>query len=166
VSGEGGVYRLDFELIERWDVERFEEALGRARDCDRRADAEAAAAAFAQAVGLYRGPLFEGLTPQGDWLDPVRERFQRRALEAALRLGELRLAAGDEDGAIDAWSRVLDLDEAREDAHRALMRLYLAQGRRDDALGQYRRCVLALRRDLDVDPHPDTVALYRAILSG
>jgi DNA-binding SARP family transcriptional activator len=166
VSGEGGVYRLDFELIERWDVERFEEALGRAREHDRSGDAPATVAALAQAVELYQGPLFDGLAPQGDWLDPARERFQRRALEAALRLGELRLTAGDEDGAIDAWSRVLDLDEAREDAHRALMRLYLTQGRRDDALGQYRRCVLALRRDLDVDPHPDTVALYRAILRG
>jgi tetratricopeptide (TPR) repeat protein len=44
------------------------------------------------------------------------------------------------------------------------MRLYTRQGRRAAALRQYQVCVATLRKELGVEPEPETRALYREIL--
>jgi len=57
-------------------------------------------------------------------------------------------------------------DPLHEGAHRALMRVFVQAGRRQQALAQYQRLRDALRRELEADPDPQTAALYRAILRG
>jgi tetratricopeptide (TPR) repeat protein len=52
----------------------------------------------------------------------------------------------------------------QEAVHRALMRLYVRQGRRAAALAQYRMCREVLRRDLGVEPEAETEALYRELV--
>jgi len=44
--------------------------------------------------------------------------------------------------------------------------LHVLNGDRPAALQQYQRCVTTLKRELDVDPLPETRALYRAIVNG
>jgi predicted ATPase len=56
------------------------------------------------------------------------------------------------------------LDPHRETAHRALMRLYVRQGRRAQALHQYQRLIELLRRDLGAEPEPETRRLYQALI--
>src|ERR671931_1351017 len=46
------------------------------------------------------------------------------------------------------------------------MRLYACTGQRQHALRQYQVLEEALRRELDVAPHPDTQRLYRDIAAG
>ena len=58
------------------------------------------------------------------------------------------------------------LDPLHEAAHRALMRLFAADGRRQQALGQYHLLREALRRELEAEPDPQTARLYRALLRG
>ena len=60
--------------------------------------------------------------------------------------------------------RILALDAANEQAHRELMRLFDRQGRRGEALRQYRLCVDALQRDLGVEPEQETRRLYQSIV--
>ena len=55
---------------------------------------------------------------------------------------------------------------ARGGAPRALMRLFSASGRRQQALAQYHQLREALRRDLEAEPDPQTGRLYRALLRG
>lgn len=163
VLTDGRMYRLAFDRIEYWDVSAFERALEQARTLQRAGDLASAEQSFAQASALYRGPLFAGIAPEDDWLDRARERYAYLAVEANLQLGALRESTGNLLGAVDAYTACVELDLCREDAHRALMRLYEALGRRDDALAQYRRCVAALRRELGVGPMPETTALYQRI---
>lgn len=165
VINDGQQYRLVFDHVEFWDVSAFNVAFERALSHERAEEPEPAADAYHEVVELYRGPLFAGLRADGDWLIECQEHYLRRALQAAQGLAEFRRESGDLASAVDAWERVLELDQCREKAHRELMRLYLALGRRDDALAQYRQCDAALRRELGVEPHPDTTALYRRILA-
>ena len=60
------------------------------------------------------------------------------------------------------WCR---LDPLREEAHRRLMELFVANGRHADALRQYRECVRILDEELGVPPLPETTALYHAVQS-
>ena len=46
------------------------------------------------------------------------------------------------------------------------MRMFAADGRRQQALGQYHRLREALRRELEAEPDPQTARLYRALLRG
>src|SRR5262244_749838 len=129
----------------------------------RRADPEA----LQQAVDLYRGDLLEGLgvteAPFEEWLAAERERLREFALEALAKL----LAHQTKSEASDAVAtalRLLALDPLQEAVHRALMRLYVRDGRRDAALRQYQSCVDTLRRELSVEPEAETRQLYQEIL--
>jgi DNA-binding SARP family transcriptional activator len=102
---------------------------------------------------------------EGDWLEPVRERYRQMALEAHARLGALGELVGDLHGARQAWAALLELEPAREDAHRALMRILHGLGRREEALAQFRQCVAVLRAELDVAPSPQTLSLHHEILA-
>jgi len=166
IVGEGRVYRLVFDLVESWDYGAFESAVRAARAADATGDADAATQLYATATDLYRGPLLAGLESEGEWLETARQRCLNIAIDASLRLAELRTSRGDPLGAARAWESTLALDPYREDAHRALMRLYASLGRRDEALAQYRRCVAALHLGLEVDPGPETRALYRQLLAS
>src|SRR5262244_1647457 len=129
----------------------------------RRADPEA----LQQAVDLYRGDLLEGLgvteAPFEEWLAAERERLREFALEALAKL----LAHQTKSEASDAVAtalRLLALDPLQEAVHRALMRLYVRDGRRDAALRQYQSCVDTLRRELSVEPEAETRQLYQEVL--
>jgi tetratricopeptide (TPR) repeat protein len=121
-----------------------------------------------RAAILYRGDLLEGFTvkagPFEDWLLAERERTRELAQEALGKLLAMQAAAGPAEAAIRTALRLLSLDPLREAVQRALMRLYVRQGRRTAALKQYQVCVAVLRRELGVEPEPETRELYRQIL--
>jgi len=53
-----------------------------------------------------------------------------------------------------------------EAAHRQLIQIYAAQGRRSEALQQYQRCERVLREELSVQPLPETQTLFQALLAN
>jgi tetratricopeptide (TPR) repeat protein len=84
----------------------------------------------------------------------------------AVRLVDLELleAAGRTAEALEASREAVRIDPTAEPAHRALMRLLAAAGDRAGAIRQYHACRDELRRELDVEPGPETEALHRRIL--
>ena len=54
----------------------------------------------------------------------------------------------------------------RESAHRQLMRLYMWQERRSEALAQYESCRHLLAQELGVEPAAETIQLWRQIKEG
>lgn len=120
------------------------------------------------AAAAWRGPLLDGFEI-GDadgfeaWLSTAR----RRALHAAQALRRALLddaeAAGRRDEALRHAHALLELDDADEPAHMALMRLLAAGGRRTAALAQYEACRAALRERLGARPSADCYALYARI---
>src|SRR5262245_46038962 len=59
--------------------------------------------------------------------------------------------------------KLLSIDPLQERVHRALMRIYAAQGRHDAALAQYERCRRELQRELGVRTDSETEELVHAI---
>jgi DNA-binding SARP family transcriptional activator/TolB-like protein len=115
------------------------------------------------AVDLYHGELLEGLSlPDAgfdDWLLVERARLHDLAVDVLSKL----LASQAGEPAVRTAQRVLQLEPTHEEAHRALMRLYLVAGARSLALRQYQICRDNLRRKLGVAPSPETEALHRQI---
>ncbi len=122
-----------------------------------------------RALALYRGEFLSGVTlphhaEYEGWVLLERERLARRFVDALARLAEGWAQQGAFDRAILHAQRALEVNPLREDLHRLLMQLYAATGRRTDALLQYERCVVALEKELGVDPLPETQAVYQAIV--
>jgi DNA-binding SARP family transcriptional activator len=119
-------------------------------------------------VELYRGDFLAGLAvdepPFEEWLVSQRERLRELAVEGLARLLARQHAAGSLEAAVDTAMRLLAIDPLLEPAHRTLMRLYAALGRRGDALRQYRECVAVLHRELAVEPETETRDLYQDVL--
>jgi len=126
--------------------------------------------ALERAASLYGGELLAGfaLREEGfeEWLMSERERLRELALEGMERLAESHVEAGMNEAGVRVATRLLALDPLRESGYRVLMRLYAAQGRREAAIEQYRRCRETLRRELDAASAPQTDALLEAVRSG
>jgi TolB-like protein/DNA-binding SARP family transcriptional activator/Tfp pilus assembly protein PilF len=123
--------------------------------------------AFEPEPGLSIGELADGFEfPSEDfarWLATERVRMRDLACDRLARSAARLSAAARIDDAIRVNQTIIALDPVREDAHRALMTLHLAAGRRGAALRQYACCAEILRRELDVEPDAATQRLYEQI---
>lgn len=147
----------DLEL----DVMRFERAFERSHGTAGRELDEQQAGALQAAVELYKGDLLEGWYQE--WCLFERQRLQRMYIIMLDKLVDYGEANEDYESAIIYGMRILKLDQARERTHRCLMRIYYEAGDRTEALRQYERCLEILKKELDVGPSAQTVALYHQI---
>lgn len=125
------------------DVDRFEAAARAALTSDDPGEASAAA-------HLYVGELLPE-DRYASWADEPRERLRLLALQVSRSAG--------------SWERVLEIDPADEEAHRALMSKALASGDRTGAMRQFERLRERLRADLGMGPDRDSIALYEKALA-
>ena len=128
-------------------------------------------AALSTAVGLHRDDLLAGFGLRDsvafdNWQQSSAAVLQRELATALARLAAALAAAGRYDDAIPHARRRLLLDPLDEPAHRRLIELLAAVGRRAEALRQYRECVRLLDRELGVRPLPETTELYQAVNQG
>lgn len=114
-----------------------------------------------EAVALYTGDLLENLYE--DWAFFERERLRGLYLNILTRLTWKFQSRGDYPEAIRYGAQLLAADPLREDGVRLLMALRYRAGDRSGALKEYEQCRERLRRELGVEPMPETVALYEAI---
>jgi DNA-binding SARP family transcriptional activator len=145
------------------DVDEFESRCTLAEQIGPDAPDEQAAL-YRQAVSYYPADLL--IDCYEDWCLIERERFRCMYLRALSRLLAHYSAAGDYDAAIDCARRILACDHLREDVHRDLMHLYLITDQPADALRQYRTCEGLLRRELAVEPMPETRASLVRIIAA
>lgn len=114
------------------------------------------------AVELYTGDLFQSL--YDDWIFYERERLRNIFFHDLDRLIESSTTRGDFTMAAQYVQRLLEHDPLREDAVRRLMQLRAQEGDRAGAIQLYEHFRRRLRRELEVEPMDETLALYRAIL--
>jgi DNA-binding SARP family transcriptional activator len=123
--------------------------------------------ALKRAADLYRGDFLDGFSLKEDtfesWARGERERLRHLACDALTKLIAHCDEVGDTERCVETAARLLQLDPLREAAHRILMRAYAAQKRQASALKQFETCRDILRRELGVEPEPETVAFYREI---
>ena len=123
------------------------------------------------AANAYRGELLAGVEVPENVEQFVAS--HRRGLSDQAHVIAERLSKADDadrellDAAQQLAERLLQSAPASEEAHRALMRIHLRQGRTNAALRQFVQCKEALRRELQAEPDLETRQLFDSIrLSG
>ena len=160
-TGQRAGYRITL-VDEEIDVRQFERLLGRGQRLAESGEHERAAAAFAQALQLWRGPAFpdiDGWAPgrsEASRLEELRRQAQDSLLEAEIAAGR--------DGVASATALVTE-DPLREHRWYLLALALYRSGRQADALGAVRRARHTLREELGLDPGPELVEIEQAILS-
>jgi TolB-like protein/DNA-binding SARP family transcriptional activator len=124
---------------------------------------------LADAIDLYKGRLLAdvAITEEAwaDWLAGERQRLEDLALDALVRLGEIELAAGHADKALETAHRALAINNLREDAHRLIIQALAAAGRKAEALKHYQDVVALLKRELNTEPDVATRLLVAGLRS-
>jgi DNA-binding SARP family transcriptional activator len=156
-----GWIRLNTEASWWLDVDVFEQAYALCRDLPGTALTAQQAATLEEAVAHYHGDLLE--TWYQDWCIFERERLQLMYVLMLEKLMGYCEARQLYTKGVAHGQRVLRHDQAREGAHRQLMRLYFRAGDRTAALRQYDRCVTALAKEFNLQPSQKTVALSQQI---
>lgn len=124
-------------------------------------DVEAAIEHYRSAVALYASDYLPERI-YDDWTSAERERLQTLALGTMTALANLVVDRNPLES-LRLTQRVLTLEPAWEEAYRAQMRAYLAQGNRAMALRTYRQCIEMLDREFKIEPLPETQELYEQI---
>src|SRR5215510_8299290 len=118
---------------------------------------------------LYRGDFLAGIGAGDqafeDWLRDERDRLNELAFDAHGKLLAHQWKAGLISTAVVTARKLLLIDPLEEEAHRALMRLYMIQGRSEAALQAYEKCAQMLRQEFGTEPQAETKALLAEITS-
>lgn len=94
-----------------------------------------------------------------DWLDADRERLRQLRLHVLEAAAEHLAATGRFGLALESALAALRADSLRESAHRAVIRIHLAEGNVSEARKAYDQCARILRTDVGVGPSQATEAL-------
>lgn len=116
------------------------------------------------AVEGYSGPFLDGY--DGDWVLQERERLHCLFVRSTFELMRVASAQREYEHALDFGRRILAIDALRESIQRDVMLLLVLNGQRAEAIRTYQRLMDTLRRELDIEPMPETKQLYGDIVSG
>ena len=122
------------------------------------------------AVTIYQGDFLDTVfidsQPFQEWVVFKRETLFRDLLSALQTLTSYYDRLADYETARKFAVKQVSLYPLEERAHRQLMRLLVLSGQRAAALEQYQICRKLLMEELEVEPGPQTQALYEQIRRG
>ncbi|WKU05745.1 BTAD domain-containing putative transcriptional regulator [Micromonospora sp. HUAS LYJ1] len=159
-SGAGGyALRLHPEDLDSAQFEALDAEAGRLRAAG---DRTAAVARLDEALRLWRGEAYAGLT--GDRIDAARDRLAERRLAAAEARARMLIEIGDDTVVADLAVLVRD-HPLRESLHELLVLALHGAGRRAEAAAAWRAARDTLRAELGVEPGA-TLARLRPVVAG
>ncbi len=119
------------------------------------------------ALKLYRGEFMAGTQARDpsaeEWLRAERGRLRDLLLHAYESLLVQHVRDRALAPAMEVGRRLLADDPLREDAHRAMIALLAASGRRGQALRQFEACRDLIQRELNVELEPRTARVVQRI---
>jgi predicted ATPase/DNA-binding SARP family transcriptional activator len=160
--------QLDVDTQIDLDVACFENLLSKSRQQNEPA---LRIPLLVESTKLYRDHFLTGFNLKdapnfNEWAFAQAEDLKHRLAGALTQLSEDHCALGQAEQAIPYARRLVTLDPLNESSHRQLMEIYLQAGQHSAALKQYQTLEQILRRELNLDPQPETRALYKKILKG
>jgi adenylate cyclase len=156
--------RITLDPGQCWvDSQEFQETLGRAARAVEDEDGEGAWGYVEHALALYRGPFLEGEFLPVEILS-ARETLHGLFLRHIHQLAEFYLLARHHARATVLYQRGLEVDELAEEFYQGLMRCHGAVGHLGEVESLYQRCRKVLRAGADIDPSPETEAVYEALI--
>jgi DNA-binding SARP family transcriptional activator/predicted ATPase len=163
IEAERGAYRLrvcEGEL----DVDRFEQLLDRGRALAADNDPAAAAAAFRQALDLWRGEPLAEFAYEAFAQHEIARLEERRLVAFEERVGA-ELAVGRHADLVGELEAAVAAQPLRERLHAQLMIALYRCGRQAEALEAYRRARQTLVDEIGVEPGAELRSLHAAILA-
>jgi DNA-binding SARP family transcriptional activator len=145
----------------RCDLRELDELLQAADAAEREGDPKRALDRYETLLPMWRGDPFVDLGDL-DWIRDEQTRRRTRFVTAAVRAGDLHLAAGSFRAALGAATTALDADRFEERAHRVAIAALLADDDLVGARAAAARCLAALC-ELDVAPSRETAVLIDAV---
>lgn len=147
------------------DVREFESRL---TEGQREIDVSRRVALLSESAKLYRNLFLTGFSlrdahPFNDWAFAKSEELRHQLGRALFTLSNDYCALGQAEQAIPYARRLIILDPLDEASHRQLMQVYMQAGQHNAALKQYQACEQLLRKELGIDPQPETRELYKKI---
>lgn len=150
------------------DVTQFRSLL---RQASQQSDPALRIPILVDAARLYRADFLSGFslkegTNFNEWALAQGERLRGDFLRALQMLVEDSIVLGQVSSAIPHAQRLVGLDALNEATHRRLMELYVLSDQQAAAIQQYRALEKLLRKELNLDPQPETRELYKRIRKG
>ncbi|BCJ67321.1 BTAD domain-containing putative transcriptional regulator [Polymorphospora rubra] len=142
------------------DSDRFTTTCAEAVRRHEAGDPAAAVAAFDEALGLWHGEPYAGLT--GHRLEFERARLVDRRLDALGRRARILIEAGD-DGLVAELTGLVRDHPLHEPLHELLVLALHRTGRHAEALDAYRAARHVLRSELGIEPGDVLTGLYDRI---
>jgi DNA-binding SARP family transcriptional activator len=126
---------------------------------------------FPLALELYTGALLSqprvpGAEAYSLWLERERASLAALRLDALAGHAAALTSRGEYRAALEAYLECLVEDGLQEQHHREVMRLHARLGERAEALAQFDVLRRKLRREVGLEPLPETVALAAQIRAG
>jgi predicted ATPase len=147
------------------DVQQFETLLSKSFAQE---NISSRIAHLSDSVKLYRNHFLTGFSLKdapdfNEWAFAKSEDLRRQLSHALVMLTEDHCALSQAEQAIPYARRLITLDPLNEASHRQLMHVYIQAGQHSAALKQYQACEQILRKELGIDPQPETRDLYKKI---
>jgi DNA-binding SARP family transcriptional activator len=121
---------------------------------------------WSEALGHYRGEFLSSVSlkvsPEFDvWLTDARQELFSSWCEAAVAYSQTLIAKADYTAAADLLAQVLQHDELAEDLLQSYLKCHLEldDSKRRRALQRFERFVVKLRKEMDLEPLAETIAL-------
>ena len=146
------------------DLEAFANGVARARVLTDKGEASEAAAEFARALALWRGPALSELA-DAPWARVELTRLEEARLTATEEWVEAELAAGHHSDMVSELDALCLSHPLRERLWAARMLALYRCGRQADALRAYQALRSHLAEELGIDPSPDLSRLEAAVLA-
>ncbi|HLG63747.1 MAG TPA: BTAD domain-containing putative transcriptional regulator [Ktedonosporobacter sp.] len=164
---QSGLYRLNLASIGGgtvwYDVEIFNEQYSQAKKALKEKADEIAVAALTKMVDLYHGDYLQPF--YNDWCSFRRDKLRQAYMDARHQLALIAWRREDWESSMQHWTHLLIVDPCHEAAHYGIMRCYLQQGKREQALRQFQRCRQNLQDELHTTPGTSLQKLYRSLTS-
>ena len=152
-----GVYSVNTALDLTYDVWEFEKLVSAAG----RASQDEALRMYLAATELYTEDFLVDSTL--DWALETRRRLQTKFVRACIEAAGLALRRNQPELIAELLMRAYYHDRTREELARALIVTQAAMGNRTAALETYADLSTVLRRELSINPQPETEELARRL---
>ena len=159
---------LNFQTGVALDVEQFRSLL---KQASHDSDPARRIPLLADASRLYREDFMTGFSLKdgpnfNEWVLGQAERLRHDFASVLETLIDDYSALNQIPSAIPYAQRLIGLDPIHEAAHRKLMELYALSDQQAAAIQQYQLLEKLLRKELNLDPQPETRELYKRIRKG
>ena len=150
------------------DIAHFESLLEQSRT---QTDSSLRISLLTDAAKLYRNHFLTGFSlkdayPFNEWAYSVSEDLRLKLANALTTLSEDLCSENQAEKAVPYARRLITLDPLNETSHRILMNVYIQARQHSAALKQYQTLEQTLRKELNLDPQPETRELYKKIRKG